>query len=65
MSPGRRVAIRAGWVVGVLGADEAAILAALQAAGERMWPRLKDGDWARRGVDELSPLTYPGREPGR
>jgi cytosine/adenosine deaminase-related metal-dependent hydrolase len=59
------------WVAGrlvvdggrVLGADEAAILAALQAAGERMWPRLKEGDWARRGVDELSPLTYPNWEP--
>jgi cytosine/adenosine deaminase-related metal-dependent hydrolase len=61
------------WVAGrlvvdggrVLGADEAAILAALQAAGERMWPRLQDGDWARRSVDELSPLTYPSWESPR
>jgi len=43
----------------VLAADERAILSALQAAGERMWPRLKNGDWAGRGVDELSPMTYP------
>ncbi|MGH7393123.1 MAG: amidohydrolase family protein, partial [Candidatus Rokuibacteriota bacterium] len=43
----------------VLAADERAILAALQAAGERMWPRMKDGDWARRSADELSPPTYP------
>ena len=42
----------------VLAADEPAILAALQAAGERMWPRMKQHDWAGRGVDELSPATY-------
>jgi len=55
------------WVAGrlvvdagrVLAADEDAILAALQSAAERMWPRLHAGDWAGRGVDELSPLTYP------
>ena len=43
----------------VLGADESAILAALQAAGERMWPRMAKYDWAGRGADELSPQTYP------
>lgn len=43
----------------VLAADEARILADLQAAGERMWPRMAEFDWAQRGVDELSPLTYP------
>ena len=42
----------------VLAADERAILTALQAAGERMWPRMKQHDWGGRGVDELSPLTY-------
>jgi 5-methylthioadenosine/S-adenosylhomocysteine deaminase len=55
------------WVAGrpvveggrVLAADEAAILAALQASGERMWPRMDRFDWARRGADELSPPTYP------
>ena len=31
----------------------------LQAAGERMWPRMGSGDWAGRGVDELSPQTLP------
>ena len=43
----------------VLAADEGAILHALQAAGERMWPRMSKGDWAGRGADELSPPTYP------
>jgi cytosine/adenosine deaminase-related metal-dependent hydrolase len=42
----------------VLAADEAAILAALQAGGERMWPRMKRFDSAGRGADELSPQTY-------
>jgi cytosine/adenosine deaminase-related metal-dependent hydrolase len=43
----------------VLGADEDAILGALQAAGERMWPRMTKYDWAGRGADQLSPPTYP------
>jgi cytosine/adenosine deaminase-related metal-dependent hydrolase len=42
----------------VLAADERAILSALQAAGERMWPRMAKADWAGRGADELSPQTY-------
>jgi hypothetical protein len=42
----------------VLAADEAAILAALQAGGERMWPRMKQFDWAGRSADELSPPSY-------
>lgn len=43
----------------VLGADEPAIFAALQAAGERMWPRMAEFDWAGRGADELSPPSLP------
>ena len=43
----------------VCGADERAILAALQAGGERMWPRMGGFDWAGRGADSLSPQTYP------
>ncbi|MGI8551258.1 MAG: amidohydrolase family protein, partial [Dehalococcoidia bacterium] len=43
----------------VLAADEAKILADLQAAGERMWPRMGEFDWNHRGADELSPLTFP------
>jgi hypothetical protein len=43
----------------VLAADEAKILAALQAGGERMWPRMGQFDWARRAADQLSPQTYP------
>jgi 5-methylthioadenosine/S-adenosylhomocysteine deaminase len=42
----------------VLAADEAKILADLQAGGDRMWPRMKQFDWAGRGADELSPLSY-------
>ena len=48
----------------VRGADERAILAALQAAGERMWPRMGGFDWAGRDADTLSPQTYP-EWPGR
>jgi 5-methylthioadenosine/S-adenosylhomocysteine deaminase len=43
----------------VLAADEGAILAALQAGGDRMWPRMKEFDWAGRDADILSPQTYP------
>jgi cytosine/adenosine deaminase-related metal-dependent hydrolase len=43
----------------VLAADEATILAALQAGGERMWPGMKQFDWAGRDADTLSPQTYP------
>ena len=44
----------------VLAGDERAILEALQAAGERMWPRMKSFDWAGRDADGLSPQTYRG-----
>ncbi|MBI2159494.1 MAG: hypothetical protein HYU25_03725 [Candidatus Rokubacteria bacterium] len=43
----------------VLAADEHAILTALQAGGERMWPRMAKFDWDGRGADQLSPQTYP------
>jgi 5-methylthioadenosine/S-adenosylhomocysteine deaminase len=43
----------------VLGADETAILRALQAGGERMWPQMAKYDWAGRTADQLSPQTYP------
>jgi cytosine/adenosine deaminase-related metal-dependent hydrolase len=43
----------------VLAADEGAILRDLQAAGERMWPRMAGFDWAGRDADALSPQTYP------
>jgi cytosine/adenosine deaminase-related metal-dependent hydrolase len=42
----------------VLAADEAAILRALQAGGDRMWPRMAKHDWAGRDADQLSPPTY-------
>jgi len=43
----------------VRAADERAILAALQAGGERMWPRMARFDWAGRDAGALSPQTYP------
>jgi 5-methylthioadenosine/S-adenosylhomocysteine deaminase len=43
----------------VLAADERAILEALQAGGERMWPRMAKHDWAGRDADQLAPQTYP------
>ncbi len=43
----------------VLAADEQQIFAALQAGGDRMWPRMAEFDWNGRGADELSPQTYP------
>src|SRR5262249_19978936 len=42
----------------VLAADEAKILADLQAGGERMWPRMPEVDWEGRGAGERSPLSY-------
>ncbi|HZQ36079.1 MAG TPA: chlorohydrolase family protein [Dehalococcoidia bacterium] len=47
----------------VAGADERRILAELQAAGERMWPRMAEFDWSGRGADELSPQTYAAWPP--
>ncbi|MCC2630062.1 MAG: hypothetical protein K0S14_3712, partial [Thermomicrobiales bacterium] len=39
--------------------DVAALTRDLQAAGERMWANVKQGDWAGRTVDELTPQTFP------
>jgi hypothetical protein len=47
------------------GVDVGALARAVQAAGERMWPRLSAGDWAGRGVDELSPQSFPPFVAGR
>ena len=41
------------------GVDIAALTRDLQAAGERMWPRVPEGDWAGRTVDQLSPQSFP------
>jgi cytosine/adenosine deaminase-related metal-dependent hydrolase len=46
----------------VLAADERAILNALQAGGDRMWPRMAKHDWAGRDDAQLSPMTYPAWE---
>src|SRR5436309_2366255 len=38
----------------VLAADERALFEALQAGGERMWPRMREFVWASRDADWLS-----------
>jgi cytosine/adenosine deaminase-related metal-dependent hydrolase len=43
----------------VLAADDREVARNLQRAGERMWPRMAEYDWAGRDVDALSPLTFP------
>jgi cytosine/adenosine deaminase-related metal-dependent hydrolase len=42
-----------------LNVDEHAAARALQEAGERMWPRMSQGDWANRTADQLSPQSFP------
>jgi cytosine/adenosine deaminase-related metal-dependent hydrolase len=42
----------------VLGADTQELNRRVQTAGETLWPRLSSHDWARRSVDELSPLSF-------
>ncbi|MEZ4521067.1 MAG: amidohydrolase family protein [Thermomicrobiales bacterium] len=54
----RDVMIDGAWVVQngeVLNVDERKVSENLQYAGERMWSEMGDGDWANRGVEELSP----------
>jgi cytosine/adenosine deaminase-related metal-dependent hydrolase len=46
----------------VLGADVEAARSGVQRAGERMWSRWSDGDWAGRTLDEVAPQTYTGFE---
>ena len=41
------------------GVDVAQLASDLQAAGERMWPRIGGGDWAGRNVEQLSPQSFP------
>jgi len=43
----------------VLGADVAAAVRGVQRAGERMWERWPQGDWAARTLDQVAPQTYP------
>ena len=42
----------------VLGADAGDLSRRLQGAAERIWPGIPGHDWARRSVDELSPLAF-------
>ncbi len=50
------IVMREGTIPGV---DVGELSRAVQAAGERMWPRLAAADRAGRGVDELSPQSFP------
>lgn len=43
----------------VIGVDTAQLARDLQAAGERMWPRMQEYDWANRTADQLSPMSFP------
>jgi len=42
----------------VVGADVAEATRRVQSAGERVWSRWPDGDWAGRTLDEVAPSTY-------
>jgi 5-methylthioadenosine/S-adenosylhomocysteine deaminase len=42
----------------VVGADVAEATRRVQRAGERVWSRWPDGDWAGRSLDEVAPPTY-------
>lgn len=56
------VMIDGAWVMRnghVLTVDETAACARLQAAADRMWARIPEGDWAHRTADDLSPPTFP------
>ena len=44
------------------GVDMKQLARNLQAAGERMWPAMQQHDWNNRGVDQLSPLSFPAWE---
>ena len=46
----------------VLNVDVPTVNRALQFAGRRMWAEMGPGDWANRGVDELSPQSLPSYE---
>jgi len=43
----------------VLGADVAGAVRGVQGAGERMWERWPQGDWAGRTLEQVAPQTYP------
>lgn len=43
----------------VIGVDIGKLARDMQAAGDRMWPRMAEHDWAGRSADELSPLSFP------
>src|SRR3954451_12835517 len=42
----------------VMGADVADAVRRVQRAGERMWERWPDGDWAGRTLEQVAPATY-------
>jgi 5-methylthioadenosine/S-adenosylhomocysteine deaminase len=43
----------------IVGIDVDQVAADLQAAAERMWPHMPQGDWAARSVEELAPQSFP------
>jgi cytosine/adenosine deaminase-related metal-dependent hydrolase len=51
-----RVVVRGGRVAGV---DEAELARRVQAVAERLWAAVPERDWAHRGIDEISPPSFP------
>jgi cytosine/adenosine deaminase-related metal-dependent hydrolase len=47
----------------VKGLNEKELNRRLQRAAERLWPAIKEHDWAHRSVDELSPPSFEFWEP--
>jgi len=43
----------------VIGADVGDAVRRVQRAGERMWERWPEGDWAGRTLEQVAPQTYP------
>jgi cytosine/adenosine deaminase-related metal-dependent hydrolase len=42
--------------------DEGALLAAVQAEGERLWRAVPEWHWSARPLDEIVPPSYPIRD---
>ena len=43
----------------LLTVDQQDVARRLQEAGERMWPKMAESDWAGRDANQLSPLAFP------
>lgn len=41
------------------GLDSRQLCTAVQKAAEHMWGNIASGDWKNRGIEQLSPESYP------